>query len=86
LIGERKTLDSKRIGTRQIEETYQITLRNRKKSDVKIEVIERINRQDWDMMQHSHPYERIDAQQIKFKIDVAAGEEINVEYQVRLKW
>jgi hypothetical protein len=86
LIGERKTLDSKRIGTRQIEETYQITLRNRKKSDVKIEVIERINRQDWDMMQHSHPYELIDAQQIKFKIDVAAGEEINVEYQVRLKW
>lgn len=86
LIGEKKVMESKQIGSRQIEEKYQITLRNRKKEDVTIQVKEWISRRDWEMLKNSHPFEQIDVQQIEFNITVPAGEEITLEYQVRMRW
>lgn len=86
LTGERIVKESKRIGTREIEETYQITLRNQKKEKVNIIVSERINRADWNMIRHSDPYEQIDSQRIEFNVAVKPESEKTVSYTIRMRW
>ncbi len=86
LAGERKQTDARQISSREREETYEITLRNRKKEPVEINVIERASRDDWEIRAADLPFEKIDSRTIKFKVRLKEGEEGKVSYTIRLRW
>ncbi len=86
LAGERKQTGHRQIASREREESYEITLRNRKKETVEINVIERPGQRDWEIREATHGYEKIDARTVQFSVSVPPGEEKKISYTVRLRW
>lgn len=68
-------------------EQIKITLRNRKDSDVTIQVVERLARgSNWDILKPSMKFERLDSGRVQFDVPVPAGEETSFTYTVRYTW
>jgi hypothetical protein len=89
LVGERKQtnfhLDS---DNKWLDETFQIKLRNRKKDEaVTIRVVEHLYRwSNWDIVEKSDDFTKIDAQTIEFRVPVKPDEERTVSYTVHYSW
>ncbi|MBN8618886.1 MAG: DUF4139 domain-containing protein [Anaerolineae bacterium] len=88
LVGERTQTDFKFIGNNVIEETFQITLRNRKESEaVEIRVPEHLYRwSNWEILNNSDAYEKTNSATIEFRVEVPAGGEKVITYTVRYTW
>ncbi len=70
-----------------MEESYEITLRNHKDEDIEVRVVEHMFRwSEWQILETSHEYEKLDAQTIEFRVPVEANGEIVVSYTVRYEW
>ena len=89
LVGERKQTNF-RVDTAEkwIDETFEIKLRNRKKTDaVEIRVVEHLYRwSNWDITKKSDNFTKKDAQTIEFRIPVKPDEEKTVTYTVHYSW
>ncbi len=85
LAAERRELYTKRISDREREYAVEITLRNRKKTDVVILVDESVGG-DTEVTQKTHDFTRKDANTIEFSVPVAAGKEAVVRYTARTRW
>ena len=88
LIGERKRTDF-RVDTanNSATETFEITLRNRKKDPVTIRVIEHLYRSaNWKITANSDPFTKPQSDQIQFLIPVKPGEERKLTYTVNYTW
>ncbi len=88
LVGERKrtdyTLDNRND---LLEEAFEIKLRNRKKEPVEVRVAERLYRWfNWQLLEHSDPYAKIDDRNIEFRVTLQPDEEKIVTYRVRYDW
>lgn len=85
LVGERVQTNFNAISNNVVEETYQITLRNRKDNEtVQIRVPERMTRgQNWEILSNTTDFTQTSAFAIEFRVDVPAGEEVVIEYTVR---
>ena len=84
LVGERVQTDFQRPSARRIEETYEITLRNHKEEAVEIRVVERLFRwTEWEILEATHEYTKLDAGTIEFRARVPADGETTVRYTVR---
>lgn len=77
--GERKITNHKEISSRVYQDTYQIKLRNHKKEKVQINVIEHLYG-DWEILESSHKYEKVDANTIKFVVDAFPEKEVIITY------
>jgi len=88
LVGERKQTDFKIITGNVIQETYELRLRNRKETgDVEIRVPERLFRwSNWEVLDSSIPFEKIDSNTVEFRPTVKAGEEVVITYTVQYSW
>lgn len=89
LVGERKQTDFKvDTGDKWINETFEIKLRNRKKTDaVEIRVVEHLYRwNNWGITQHSDAFLKTDAQTIEFRVQVQPDEEKTLTYAVHYSW
>ena len=88
LVGERVQTEFRTLGERSIEESYKITLRNQKEDEaVTIRVIENLFRwREYEVVESTADYERVDASTIRFDVRVSAGGEVTVEYTVRYRW
>ena len=88
LVGERTQTGFQIIGRNVVEETYQIKLRNRKDDEtVEIRVPETLFRwSNWEILNASTDYTRIDSSNIEFRVQVAPGEEAVLTYTVRYSW
>lgn len=87
LVGERKQTHFRKIGQRALEETFEITLRNHKEEEVEIRVVEHLFRwSNWEILEASHDYEKLDASTIEFRVEVPADGEAEVTYTVRYEW
>ena len=88
LVGERKRTDyvlSNRND--QIEEAFEIKLRNRKKEAVEVRVTERLYRgPNWTLVQVSDPQVKTDDRTIEFRVTLRPDEERVVTYRVRYDW
>ena len=82
LTAERRQTEFRKLSNRQRQVTLEITLTNRKKQDVIIEVEENLPG-DWTMIKHSHEYEEIDASRIRFNPRVPAGGKTVVKYSIK---
>lgn len=85
LIGERRQVSFNALSANVIEETWEITLRNRKERDsVEVRVPEHLFRYtNWEILSASEAYTQLDANTIEFRPTVAAGGEVKLTYTVR---
>jgi hypothetical protein len=88
LVGERRRTDfSRESRLDQMEEAFEIRLRNHKREPVEIRVAERLYRWgNWEILEHSHDFTKTDAQRIEFRVEVPADGETVVTYRVRYSW
>ncbi|MBL9213837.1 MAG: DUF4139 domain-containing protein [Opitutaceae bacterium] len=88
VVGERKSVDYV-LNNRQdqLEEEFEIKLRNRKAEPVEVRVTERLYRWvNWEIVAKSHAFEKTDAQNVEFRVTVPADGETVVKYRVRYHW
>jgi hypothetical protein len=89
LVGERKQTDF-HVDTAEkwMDETFEIKLRNRKKTDaVEIRVVEHLYRwSNWSITAKSDEFTKKDSQTIEFRIPVKPDEEKTVTYTVHYSW
>jgi hypothetical protein len=85
LVGSRKQTDWKKIASDTYEAAFEITLKNHKKEDVTVRVLEPIPG-DWRMLDSSHDYKKEDAHTAEFKIPVKKDGEAKLSYRVRMRY
>ncbi len=85
VVGSRKRTDWKKIASDTYETAFEISLRNRKKEDVTVRVIEPIPG-DWTMISSSHEFRKSDAFNAEFSIPVPANKETRLTYRVRMRY
>ena len=88
VVGERKQTDFRVDSARNtMEETIEIELRNRKDEPVEVLVKENLYRwTNWEIVESSHEWRKIDARTIHVPVRVDAGEEAVLRYRVRYTW
>ena len=83
VVGSRKQTDWKKIAYDTYEASFEISLRNHKKEDVVVNVVEPIPG-DWKILTSSHDYEKTEAFTAEFKIPVPKDKETKLTYRVRM--
>lgn len=88
LVGERVQTNFVYLGDNVLEETYQITLRNRKDNQaVEVRVPEHLFRwSNWEILNSSDPFNKTDSSSIEFRLIVEPGAEKVLTYTVRYTW
>jgi hypothetical protein len=88
LVGSRTQTNFQLIASTVLEETYEIKLRNRKDYEtVQIRVPEHLFRwSNWEILNASTDFTKLDSNTIEFRVDVAPGEEKVITYMVRYTW
>jgi hypothetical protein len=87
IVGERKQTEFQRITDRQVEEAFEIKVRNHKKEPVTVKVLEKLYRGgEWTVLQKSHDFEQIDSRTIIFPVTVQPDKEVTVTYRVRYQY
>jgi hypothetical protein len=75
----------KKLPFSRYEAAYEVSLRNHKKEDVVVKVIEPIPG-DWTMVESSHAFKKANAFAAEFEIPVHKDSEVKLTYRVRMKY
>jgi hypothetical protein len=85
VVGSRKQTDWKKLASDTYEAAFEISLRNHKKEDVTVKVVEPIPG-DWKMLSSSHEYAKTEAFTAEFTIPVPKDKEGKLTYRVRMRF
>jgi hypothetical protein len=85
VVGGRKQTDWKKIAYDTYEASYEISLRNHKKEDVVVRVIEPIPG-EWTMLSSTHIHKKTEAATAEFDIPVPKDKEVTLVYRVRMRF
>ncbi|RPI38067.1 MAG: DUF4139 domain-containing protein [Nitrospiraceae bacterium] len=85
VVGSRKQTDWKKLASDTYEAAFEISLRNHKKEDVVVKVIEPIPG-DWTMLSASHEHKKTEAFTAEFNIAVPKDKETKLTYRVRMRF
>jgi hypothetical protein len=85
VVGSRKQTDWKKIAYDTYEAAFEISLRNHKKEDAVVKVVEPIPG-DWTMLTSSHAYKKSEAFTAEFSIPVPKEQEAKLVYRVRMRY
>lgn len=85
VVGERIQKDYKSLAWNLYEVEWEIKLRNHKKEDVQVSIIEPIPG-DWEIMRSSHPYEKVEAHTLEYKVHIPKDGQVKVNYRVRIRY
>lgn len=88
VVGERRQIDYQLdSGNRRLEETVEISVRNRKKTATEVIIREYFYRwSGWEIVQTSHKGDKRDAQTMDFVVQIPADGELKLRYSVRYRW
>lgn len=88
LVGERRRVDFKiDDNRRQLDESFEIKLRNRKKEAVEIRVVEHLYRwRTWQITQSTDQHQKMDSQRMEFRVQVKPDEEKLISYTAHYTW
>ncbi|HEY2395493.1 MAG TPA: hypothetical protein VGH81_05835 [Rudaea sp.] len=88
IVGERKQTSFKiDTSARFIDESFEISVRNRKKEAATVMAREYLYRwSTWEITAKNHAFDKRDAQTIDFPLQIAADSEAKVTYSVRYRW
>jgi len=87
VVGDRTQDDYKALGPnmRECESAFTISVRNRKDTAIKVDVVEPMPG-EWTIMNESAPYVKKDAHTAIFTLDVPADGEVKLNYRVRIRY
>jgi hypothetical protein len=85
VVADRTQTEYRKIGKRQAESAFEVSIRNRKDEKTTVTVREPMGG-DWELVESSHPGKKKDAGTLEFEIDVPARQEVKLAYRVRVKW
>jgi len=85
VVAERKQTDYQVLGGNRYETAWEVKIRNHKDEDVTVGIVEPVNG-DWQVMDSSHPYVKVDAFTLRFNVGVPKDGETVVTYRVRVKY
>jgi len=86
LVADRRQTDFRVIASGHVyEEAFEVVIRNHKEQDVTVRVVEPLPG-DWEMLSHSHGYEKVDAFTVRFDVPVEAGGETTLRYRMRVRF
>ena len=85
VVGERTQRDWKKIGGSTYEVEWEISLRNHKKEDVVVSVIEPIPG-DWEVLRETQAHEKLEAHTLRYQVPVPQEGSAKVTYRVRLRF
>jgi hypothetical protein len=88
LVGERKRTNFKVDSSNNwADESFEITVRNRKTEPATIRVVEHLLRwMTWDITDKSMPFKKLSSDQIEFLVELKPGEERKITYTVHYSW
>ena len=85
VVGERTQRDWKKIAWNLYETEWDVELRNHKKEDVEVTIIEPVPG-DWEVVKSSHPYTKVEAHTLQYVVKVPKDGKVTVNYRVRMRW
>jgi hypothetical protein len=85
VVGERTQRDWKKIAWNVYETEWDVQIRNHKKEDVQVTLIEPVPG-DWEMVKSSHPYDKVEAHTLQYVVTVPTDGKVTVNYRVRMRW
>ena len=85
VVGNRKQTDWKKIASDTYEAAFEISLRNHKKEDVVVKVVEPLPG-DWTILTSSQSYKKSDAFAAEFSVSVPKDQEAKLTYRVRMRF
>jgi len=88
LVGERKRTNFKVDNSNDwADESFEITLRNRKTEPVTIRVVEHLLRwNNWELTEKSMPFKKLNSDEIEFLVELKPDEERKITYTVHYSW
>ncbi|HSQ65681.1 MAG TPA: hypothetical protein VLM85_20815, partial [Polyangiaceae bacterium] len=85
VVGDRKQMEWKSLGSCVSESAWEISLRNHKDTPVEVEDYEPVGG-DWEIVSESMRHEKKDAHTFTFKPKIPARGEVKLTYRVRIRW
>lgn len=85
VVGERRQTNMEQPNNHLQRMSYEVVLRNHKKENVRVQVIEHAYG-DWKLTAQSHPSTKKDSHTFEFPIDVPANGEVKVTYTVEIRF
>ena len=88
LVGERRRTDYKMdSGRRQLDESFEIKLRNHKDEPVEIRVVEHLYRwSTWEITRKSREFTKMDSRTIEFRVKLKPDGEETITYTAHYEW
>lgn len=80
---ESQQISYKKISERIYTKTQQITLKNFKKENIEIKVIDHLDYADWEIIETNYNYVKKDIQTIEFTVPVEKNNETKIVYTIR---
>jgi hypothetical protein len=85
VVGDRVQKEWSQVGNCIGEGAFEVELRNHKDAEVTVEVNEPVGG-DWQVLQHSHPFVKVDAGTFRFDVKVPARGASKISYRVRVRY
>jgi hypothetical protein len=85
VVGDRRQMNWKSLGSCTSESEWEISLRNHKDTATSVEVYEPVGG-DWEITQESMPHVKKDAHTFTFTPSIPARGNVKITYRVRIKW
>jgi hypothetical protein len=85
VVGGRKQTDWKKTAADTYEASFEITIRNHKKEDVVVRVVEPLPGA-WSMLNASHEFKKTTAQTAEFTVTVPKEKEVKVIYSAKMRF
>ena len=85
VVASRKQTSWEQIAKNVTEVSFEISLRNHKKEDVTVKVVERLSG-DWKILESSHDFKKIDASSFSFDVPVKKDGEAKLTYKARVRY
>ncbi|OQX92533.1 MAG: hypothetical protein B6D58_02285 [candidate division Zixibacteria bacterium 4484_95] len=84
ITGTRKKTNIEDLGKDRVRESYEIVLKNHKKEDIVVTVVEHTRGwREWEIKRSSLEYRKIDNYRIEFDVEVAAESEATLTYTIQ---
>jgi hypothetical protein len=85
VVGERTQKEWRKLGGSLFEVEWEISLRNHKKEDQTVTVIEPVPG-DWQVLSSTHRYEKVESHTLKYEIAVPKEGSVKLTYRVRFRF
>ncbi len=85
VVGSRMQKDWRKLAANLYEVEWEISLRNHKKEDQTVTVIEPVPG-DWQVLTSTHPYEKVEAHTLRYQVPVPKEGAAKLVYRVRIRY